>query len=219
MFNFRIFFKRDADSGMNSGGSADANNANINDTNVNNNADNSVNTKTYTQNELNSQLKAQKKTITENFLKELGVKDFDSAKSGIKQYLESVEKNKSDLEKATETINTNAAEIANLKSENNNLMLTNKALIAGVKSDNIADFVAIVNSRISDDKNADEIIKGLKENSAYNGFFEVTKENNYRGTGNPIGQNKSADAKIVDYGRYLAEKHLKANGFDVKGEK
>ena len=174
--------------------------------------------KTYTQEELNKEIKAQKKTITENLLKELGVKDFDSAKSGIKQYLESVEKNKSDLEKATETINTNAAEIANLKSENNNLMLTNKALVAGVKSDNIADFVAIVKSRISDDKNADEIIKELKENSAYNGFFE-TVENKNVGTGNPIGQNKSSDAKIVDYGKYLAEKHLKANGFDVKGEK
>lgn len=208
MFKFKRFM-RNADSGTNSGGSVET---------VENNVENATE-KTYTQEELNKEIKAQKKTITENLLKELGVKDFDSAKSGIKQYLESVEKNKSDLEKATETINTNAAEIANLKSENTNLMLTNKALIAGVKSDNIADFVAIVNSRISDDKNADEIIKELKENSAYNGFFEVTKENNYRGTGNPIGQNKSTDAKIVDYGKYLAEKHLKANGFDVKGEK
>lgn len=184
---------------------------------VENNVENTTE-KIYTQEELNKEIKAQKKTITENLLKELGVKDFDSAKNGIKQYLESVEKNKSDLEKATETINTNAAEIANLKSENNNLMLTNKALIAGVKSDTIADFVAIVNSRISDDKNADEIIKELKENSAYNGFFG-TAENKNIGTGNPIGQNKGADAKIVDYGKYLAEKHLKANGFDVKGEK
>lgn len=211
-------FMRDADSGMNSGGSADANSANTNNVNVNdNNADNSANVKTYTQDELNSQLKAQKKTITENLLKELGVKDFDSAKNGIKKYLEDIEKNKTDLEKANDTVNKNAAEIANLRSENNNLMLTNKALIAGVKSDNIADFVAIVNSRISDDKNADEIIKELKENSAYNGFFG-TVDNKNTGTGNPIGQNKNTDAKITDYGKYLAEKWLAANKINNKGD-
>lgn len=212
MFNFRNYFKRDADSGTETGGTP-----NPAVENVENKVETVTETKTYTQDELNQQLKANKKVVQENILKELGVKDFDSAKNGIKKYLEEVEKNKTDLEKATETINTNAAEIANLKSENNTLMLTNKALIAGVKSDNIADFVAIVNSRISDDKNADEIIKELKENSAYNGFFG-TVENKNIGTGNPIGQNKSADAKKVDYGKHLAEQHLKANGYDVKGE-
>lgn len=210
-------FMRDADSGMNSGGSADANNANTNNVNVNNADNNSANTKTYTQDELNSQLKAQKKTITENLLKELGVKDFDSAKNGIKKYLEDIEKNKTDLEKANDTVNKNAAEIANLKNENNNLMLTNKALIAGVKSDNIADFVAIVNSRISDDKNADAVIEEIKKNTAYAGFFG-TVDNKNTGTGNPIGQNKNTDVKITDYGKYLAEKWLAANKINNKGD-
>ena len=189
-------------------------NENVNANNVNvENAENNVETsaeRTYTQEEVNQQIKAQKKTITENLLKELGVKDFDSAKSGIKKYLEEVEKSKSDLEKATETINSNVAEIANLKSENNNLMLTNKALIAGVKSDNISDFVAIVNSRISDDKTADEIIKELKANAAYNGFFE-NAENKNVGTGSPIGQNKNSAGKALNYGEYLAQKFLGQN--------
>lgn len=181
--------------------------------NVNNNpvenVENNVETKaekTYTQEDLNKEIKAQKKTITENLLKELGVKDFDSAKNGIKKYLEDVEKNKSDLEKANDTINSNAAEIANLKNENNNLMLTNKALIAGVKSDNIADFVAIVNSRVNETTNADDVIKQLKENAAYSGFFNAAGNKSDVGTGSPIGQHKGTDGKIINYGEYLANK-------------
>lgn len=186
---------------------------NENNTMNNVNAENNIETpteKTYTQDELNQQIKAQKKAITESLLKELGIKDFDSAKSGIKKYMEEVERNKTELEKATETINSNAAEIATLKNTNNILSLTNKALIAGVKSDNISDFVAIVNSRISDDKTADEVINELKANTAYNGFFETVETKNI-GTGSPIGQNKNANGKPQNYGEYLAQKFLGMN--------
>lgn len=184
-----------------------------NNTNINNveTVENNVETKTYTEDELNQKLKANKNEVMQGVLKDLGVKDFESAKKGFKSYLEQVEKNKSELEKATETITSNAAEIANLKSENNNLLLTNKALIAGVKSENISDFIAIVNSRISADKTADEIIKEIKENSAYAGFFETKEEKKNVGTGNPIGQHKDNNGNALNYGAYLAQKYLGKN--------
>lgn len=169
--------------------------------------ENNVETKTYTEDELNQKLKANKNEVMGNILKELGVKDFESAKKGFKSYLEQVEKDKTELEKATETITSNAAEIANLKSENNNLMLTNKALIAGVKSENISDFVAIINSRITADKTADQIIKEMKENTAYAGFF-ATVEKKPTGTGNPIGLHKDTNGNALSYGAYLAQKYL-----------
>jgi FtsZ-binding cell division protein ZapB len=206
MLNFRNYFKRDADSGTETGGTP-------NDAveNVENKVETSIETKTYTQDELNQQLKANKKTVQENILKELGVKDFDSAKNGIKKYLEEIEKNKTDLEKATDTINSNAAEIANLKAENNTLLLTNKALIAGVKSDTINDFIAIVNSRVSADKTADDVIKELKANTAFTGFFETSQETKSTGTGSPIGQHKDAKGNNLNYGEYLAQKWLGNN--------
>lgn len=207
----RIWFKfwRDSDSGIKSNGTA--NQSGVNSDNINNadNSDNSTDTdiQTYTQEQYDNALKKAKKQAEKQILDELGIKDINSAKENINKYLESIEKDKSDLQKANEKVKSNISEMNQLKQENMMLLLVNKSLMAGVKPDNAEDFAAIVKSRISEDEDADDIIKELKKNSAYVGFFNnVEKEKKPNGTGNPLGKQRNNKGETINYGQYLAEK-------------
>lgn len=174
--------------------------------------------KSYSQKELKDAIKKEKAKATEELLKELGVKDFDSAKEGISKYLESVEKNKTDLQKANESVENLNEKIKELTNKNIDLDLTNKSLIANVKSDNIADFVAIVKSRITSEKTADEVISELKENQAYSGFFSSVENNEKAGTGSPVGVHKKSGNNLENYGRELAKKFISANRPDINSK-
>lgn len=203
---FKLWCKRNPDSGINSNGTPNNDNSdNANDNEQENSENQDV--QTYTQEQYDNALKKAKKQVEKQILDELGIKDINSAKENINKYLESIEKDKSDLQKANEKVKSNISEINQLKQENVMLLLVNKSLMAGVKPDNAEDFAAIVKSRISEDEDADDIIKELKKNSAYVGFFNnVEKEKKPSGTGNPLGKQRNNKGETINYGQYLAEK-------------
>lgn len=208
----RIWRYMDKDSGISSNVLSQSDNQNDvennqNDDNSDNANDDANQNQTYTKEQYDNALKKAKKQAEKQILDELGIKDINSAKENINKYLESIEKDKSDLQKANEKVKSNASEINQLKQENVMLLLVNKSLMAGVKPDNAEDFAAIVKSRISEDEDADDIIKELKKNSAYVGFFNnVEKEKKPNGTGNPLGKQRNNKGETINYGQYLAEK-------------
>lgn len=210
----RIWRYMDKDSGMSSNVSNqtdnqnDAENNQNNDDNSDNANDDANQNQTYTKEQYDNALKKARKQAENQILKELGIKDINSAKENINKYLESIEKDKSDLQKANDKAKNANAEVIQLKAENNILMLVNKSLMAGVNPDNAEDFAAIVNSRVTDDEDADDIIKELKKNPAYIGFFKNAEkdDNKSKGTGSPLGRQKNNKGESINYGKYLAEK-------------
>ena len=180
-------------------------NQNVNVTNAevteNVNAENNVNVeKTFTQSELNSFLKIEREKAKTAILKDLGVSDFDSAKQGLAKYLADVEAQKTDLQKANEEINKQKSFSAQLEAENKKLKTMTEAIKNGVKAECAEDFSAIVLSKVNDENNIETVIKTLKENAAYSGFF--TTEN----------------SSPKNSGTALAEKKIKNNSFATNQE-
>lgn len=64
--------------------------------------------KTFTQEEVNRLLKAEKESAKKGLLKELGVEDAKSAKEGLAKYKEIMDKDKSEADKAKESLGTEA---------------------------------------------------------------------------------------------------------------
>lgn len=197
-------------------------NANVTTTEVNENvnAENNVNVeKTFTQSELNSFLKIEREKAKTAILKDLGVSDFDSAKQGLAKYLADVEAQKTDLQKANEEINKQKSFSAQLEAENKKLKTMTEAIKNGVKAECAEDFSAIVLSKVNDENDIETVIKTLKGNAAYSGFF-ITENPSPKNSGTgTMPNNKAANNNTTgSYGAALAEKKIKNDSFAATQE-
>lgn len=164
--------------------------------------------RTFTQAEVNKMMKAEKEKGRTSILKELGVKDFKTAKEGLEQYRQSLDANKTDLQKATEAAATAAEEktAAERRAIFAESCLT--AIQEGALSDYASDLVAIAITKTSDDVSLQDVLKEMKKSPAYSGFFTKPETQNQSGTGKlPSGKKPQTGAE--SYGAKLAKQHQK----------
>lgn len=165
--------------------------------------------KTFTQSEVNRMMKGEKEKGRAAILKELGVKDFKTAKEGLDKYRASVEESKTDLQKATDAVAQANTEKAEAESRAVFAETCVTAIQAGVSSEYVKDFVAIALQKASAEEEADmdDIISSMKTNPAYSGFFISTQpaSNGATGTGKAPGSRKSTPAPQENYGAKLAK--------------
>lgn len=161
--------------------------------------------KTFTQEDVNRLLKAEKESAKKSLLKELGVADAKSAKEGLTKYKEILEKDKTETQKAQDT--ANAAEKAKQEAEKRALLAEAKVevLSAGCKPEYLEDVITLAMTKVSDDKDLATVVKEMKEGSKYSAFFgEFDGGSGDKGTGGGSGfKRKEGSDKKGDLGSRL----------------
>lgn len=150
--------------------------------------------KTFTQEEVNRLMKAEKESAKKALLKELGVEDAKSAKEGLAKYKEILEKDKTETQKAQDT--ANAAEKAKQEAEKRAILAEAKVevLSAGCKPEYLEDVITLALKKVSDDKDLSTVVKEMKEDSKYVAFFgESGSGSGDKGTGGGSGFRKKGD--------------------------
>lgn len=115
--------------------------------------------KVYDQAEVNRIAAREAKKAQEKLLKQLGVKDFKTAKDGLEQYKQHLESQKTDAQKAVEKAQELEKNFNSISEENTNLKAQVATLKAGVKSEYVEDVVTLASKLISDDVDFDEAVK------------------------------------------------------------
>lgn len=151
--------------------------------------------KTFTQEDVNRLLKAEKESAKKSLLKELGVEDAKTAKEGLIKYKEILDKDKSAAEKAGETL---AAETkAKLEAEGRAQMAEAKLeiLSSGGKKEYLDDLITLALPKVSEDKDLPTVVKEMKEDSKYQVFFQGSESHSDdNGTGGGAGYKKRRDS-------------------------
>ena len=150
--------------------------------------------KTFSQEEVNRLLKAEKESAKKNLLKELGVEDAKSAKEGLAKYKEILDKDKTAAEKAGEDL---AAETkAKQEAEKRALLAEAKVevLSAGCKPEYLEDVITLALKRVTDDTTLADVVKEMKEDTKYAAFFgESDGGSGDKGTGGGSGFKKKQE--------------------------
>lgn len=150
---------------------AEEKNGNLENSNGTNEGTGEPSGKTFTQEEVNRLLKAEKESAKKSLLKELGVEDAKTAKDGLARYKEILDKDKTDAEKAKDSL---AAETkAKGEAEKRAALAEAKVeiLSAGCKPDYLEDVITLAMSRVSEEKNLSSVVKEMKESPKYKAFF------------------------------------------------
>lgn len=139
-------------------------------------------TKTFTQDDLNSVGKAEKEKGKRSALKALGFEDEKTAKAEIEAYKAWKESQKTEQEKLEEA--KKALESKATVAEQRAAYLENKltVLSMGVSKDSVDDVLTIANAKVTDEKNLDAVLKEMKEQPKYKGFFEEGASSSGTGT-------------------------------------
>lgn len=144
--------------------------------------------KTFTQEYVNALLKKEKESAKKALLKELGVEDAKSAKDGLAKYKETLEKDKTDIQKAQDTV---AAETkAKQEAEKRALLAEAKVevLSAGCKPEYLDDVITLAMAKVSEDKDLATVVKEMKEGTKYSAFFgDFDSGSGDKGTGGGSG--------------------------------
>lgn len=169
--------------------------------------------KTFTQEDVNRLLKAEKEAAKKSLLKELGVDDAKTAKEGLARYREILDKDKTDAEKAKEGL---AAETkAKGEAEKRALLAEAKveALSAGCNPLYLDDLITLAMGRVTEDKDLSSVIKEMKEDQKYKTFFGTDHDPEDHGTGGGGGyRRKPSSDKKGSLGSRLGEQAAKTAG-------
>lgn len=167
--------------------------------------------KTFTQEEVNRLMKAEKESAKKALLKELGVDDAKTAKEGLAKYREILDKDKTDAERAKEGL---AAETrAKGEAERRALLAEAKveALSAGCNPVYLDDLITLASSRVTEDKDLAAVVKEMKEDQKYKTFFGTDHESEDKGTGGGGGyRRKQGSDKKGSLGSRLGEQAAKS---------
>lgn len=144
--------------------------------------------KTFTQEDVNRLLKAEKESAKKSLLKELGVEDAKSAKDGLAKYKEIMDKDKTEAQRAQEA--ATEAEKSRKEAEKRAILAEAKVevLSAGCKPEYLEDIITLAMGKVSDDKTLSAVVKEMKEDSKYAAFFgESGSGSGDKGTGGGSG--------------------------------
>lgn len=160
--------------------------------------------KTFTQSDVNAMLKREKEAAKKALLKELGVEDATSAKEGLAKYKEILEKDKTDVQKATEALST--SEQARKEAEAKAALAEAKVeiLSAGCNPDYLEDVIILAMARVTDDKDVKSVVADMKKDAKYAAFFGTSGDH---GTGGGSGyQRQGGGGEPGALGKRLAGK-------------
>lgn len=164
--------------------------------------------KTFTQEEVNRMMAAEKNQGRMSVLKELGVEDAKTAKEGLAKYKEMVDAQKTDAEKAAEQAASEKA--AREAAESKASLLENKLSLVslGVKSEFVEDVLLIATSRASESKPFSDVVSEMKADEKYAAFFGVINSKDV-GTGSKV-DSKKPHVDPDGVGKRLAERQKQA---------
>lgn len=170
--------------------------------------------KTFTQEEVNRLLKAEKESSKKSLLKELGVEEVKTAKEGLEKYKEILDKDKSETEKANELAAQAAKDKAEAVARAAEAEAKVELLVAGCKAEFLEDVIILALRRVSDDKDLATVVKEMKEETKYSTFFGGDDSGSGdRGTGGGSGYRKpGGDDKKGSFGAKLAESSANSVG-------
>ncbi len=166
--------------------------------------------KKFTQDEVNAMTSREKKQGRKAALKDLGFASEKEAKEEIAKYNEWKKSQMSPEEKVQADLddaNKGKSE-AEQRAEAAESKLA--AIKAGVNPDSVDDAIAIAMLKVSDDKSLDDVLKEMKTQQRYKGFFEDSDGG--KGTGSDTKHKGSPADKATGIGKRLAEK----NNIDTK---
>lgn len=164
--------------------------------------------KTFTQEEVNRLMKAEKESAKKALLRELGVEDAKSAKDGLAEYKKILEKDKTDAQKAQDTA---AAETKAKEAAEKRALLAEakvEVLSAGCKPEYLDDVITLAMIKVTEDKNLATVVEEMKKDTKYSAFFgESDSGSGDKGTGGGSGFRKKGDSnKRGDLGSRLGAK-------------
>lgn len=167
--------------------------------------------KTFTQEQVNSMIAAEKRKNLSSVYKGLGFDSEEAAKAFVDKYKGEEEKNKTDLVKAQERASQLEAEKNAEAAKAQDLQYKFDAMAEGCDAKSATDVVVLAKAKMSDDKDFAAALKEVKEQ--YPAMFGQTDNGNGGGTGgggtSPRGKLKSGD--ISGIGKRLAEQRKQNN--------
>lgn len=173
------------------------------DTNDTGDAGENTNTRTFTQEEVNQIGANEKRQGKAAILKALGCKSEAEAKKKIDGYNAFVKFNAQSGQNETDSDNNKELQEVELRAVKAEQKLS--AVMAGVEKTCIDDVLAIASLKVTEEKDLDAVLKEMKEDKRYTGFFE--SKSSGVGTGNGIDHNRNnSGSKPGDIGARLAGK-------------
>lgn len=161
--------------------------------------------KTFTQEQVNSMIAAEKRKNLSSVYKGLGFDSEEAAKAFVDKYKGEEEKNKTDLAKAQERASQLEAEKSAEAAKAQDLQYRFDAMAEGCDAKSAADVVVLAKAKMSDDKDFAAALKEVKDQ--YPAMFGQTDNGNGGGTGgggtSPRQKLKSGDLSGI--GKRLAE--------------
>lgn len=165
--------------------------------------------KTFTQNQVNSMIAAEKRKNFSSVYKSLGFESEEAAKEFVEKYKDQEEQEKSDLVKEQEKTKQLAAEKAAEQAKAKDLQYRFDAIAEGCDVKSAADVVVLVKAKMSDDKDFAAALEEVKEQ--YPAMFGHA--DNFFGTGGG-GTSPRSKLKVGDVsgiGKRLAEQRKENN--------
>lgn len=209
MFNDWTKYKMLAPEGGAGGGGTDPNGGN-DPAAGGNDPSNGQEDKTFTQEQVNSMIAAEKRKNLSSVYKGLGFESEEAAKEFVQKYKSEEEKNKSDLVKAQEKAAQLEAEKKAETARAQDLQYKFDAMSEGCDAKSAEDVVVLAKAKMSDDKDFAAALKEIKEQ--YPAMFGQN-DNSGGGTGgggtSPRGKLKSGD--LSGMGKRLAEQRKQNN--------
>lgn len=175
------------------------------------------NVKTFTQEDVNRMMAAEKEQGRKSILKELGVQDVASAKEGLQKYQEFLNSQKSELEKAQASEAKLQSDYAAAIARANHAENCIAAMKLGANTESIDDLVTLAMSKVSETKDFATVLSEMKSNSVFSGFFQSSVGTGNGGMqGHPAGEGETTTSLAKQLAeKQIAQKSQKSNYFKM----
>lgn len=203
---FKMLMKMDADG---SGGGAGGTDPAAGGEGGNDGNSGGSNDKTFTQEQVNSMIAAEKRKNLSSVYKGLGFESEDDAKQFVEKYKQEEEKNKSDLVKAQEEVKKAQAEKAAEATKAQDLQYRFDAMAEGCDAKSAEDVVVLAKAKMSDDKDFAAALKEVKEQ--YPAMFGQSASGGGTGGGGTSPRQKLKAGDVSGMGKRLAEQRKQNN--------
>lgn len=206
----KLLCKLDADGG-DGGGTGGSGEGNPDDKGGNaGGADGGSNDKTFTQEQVNSMIAAEKRKNLSSMYKGLGFESEEDAKAFVEKYKQEEEKNKSDLVKAQEAAKKAEAEKKAEQSKAQDLQYRFDAMAEGCDAKSAEDVVVLAKAKMSDEKDFATALKEVKEQ--YPAMFgQDGSSGGGTGGGGTSPRKKLNSGDLTGMGKRLAEQRKQNN--------
>lgn len=165
--------------------------------------------KTFTQDQVNSMIAADKRKTTSSIYKGLGFESEEAAKEFIEKYKQEEENNKSALVKAQEEAKKAQAEKAAEAARAQDMQYKFDAMEQGCDAKSAEDVVVLAKAKMSDDKDFATALKEVKEQ--YPAMFGQSASGGGTGGGGTSPRSKLKAGNVSGMGKRLAEQRKRNN--------